>query len=142
MENNKPRIAKIILNKRTAGDSTIHDLKVYYRALPIWDWHKNKEFDQWNQIEDQYINIFYKEGGKVKWKKKRQCLQQMALVKLHYCCMLRNLNICIVITLYNTQVQLAPSFNIKQDPLTLIEERVGNSLEFIWHRRRLYKQNS
>jgi hypothetical protein len=77
-----------------------------------------------------------------KHNEKRQYLQQMALVKLHYCCMLRNPNTGILITLYNTQFQMAQSCNIKQDPLNSIEERVGNSLEFTWHRRRLYKENT
>ena len=76
----KTRRAKTILyNKGTSEGITNPDFKLYYRATIMkiaWYWHKNREFDQCDLIEELDINshtydhlIFDKEAKITQWKK-------------------------------------------------------------------------
>ena len=134
----KPRIAKTILdNKGTSGGITIPDFKLCYRATILKAacyWHKNRQEDQWNRIEDLDINphifehlIFDKEAKNNKWKKERifnkwcwhnwisTCRRMKIDPYLSPCIKLKSKGI--------------KDLNIKPATLNLIEKKLGSTLE-------------
>ncbi|CAO2602625.1 LINE-1 retrotransposable element ORF2 protein [Lemmus lemmus] len=104
--------------------------------LPAWYWHKNREEDQWNRIEDPDINphifehlIFDKEAKNIKWKKdsifNKWCWQNWIST-----CRKMKIDPCLS-PCTKLKSKWIKDLNIKPTTLNLVEEKVGDTFKRI-----------
>jgi hypothetical protein len=137
----RPRIAKaIILSKKSnAGDITIPDFKLYYRAVSIkttWYWHKNRYEDQRSRIEDpdknphSYAHLIFDIGAKITQWRKDSLFKKCCWENWLSACRKLKLDPCLSpCTSINSK--WIKDLNIRPKTLKLVQERTGNTLEAI-----------
>jgi hypothetical protein len=132
--NRKPRIVKTFLNnKRTSGEITIPDLKLYYRAIVIksaWYWYRDRQVDQWNRIEDPEMNphtyghlIFDKGAKPIQWKKD-SIFNKWCWLNWQSACRRMQIN-PFLSPCTKLKSKWIKDLHMKPDTLKLIEEKVG-----------------
>jgi hypothetical protein len=109
------------------------DFKLYYKAIAIksaWYWHKNRYEEQWNRIEDLYMNphsyahLTFDKGVKnTLWSLFSKCCWEKWLSV----CSKLKLDPCLSPCTHINSMWI----NIRPVTLKLVQERAGNTLEAI-----------
>jgi uncharacterized protein (DUF736 family) len=126
-------VKAILTKKCNAGDIIIPDFKLYHRVIKIkaaWYWHKNRHEDQWNRIENPFINphsysqLIFDKGTQNIWCRKDSIFNKCCWENCISTCRKLKLDPCLLpCTKINSK--WIKNFNIKCETLKQLQEVVG-----------------